>query len=343
VSHVFDSGPAGGEPYQATVRLLGRRLGVVGMAKPRDSFVHEETVSEVVPGTGPVTVSSSIHGVKAGEWSVTAELFRGLPGGSPPDRRRVAAEPLQRAAWSWRGWRASARPEAPVRTRDELTSTLARIPAVQPGSYQVMAVAAFVGGVLIALAGMSTENIALAPALGVIVAALVAGVAGAKLWYAVLHPAPWRQRLFGGWAVDGFLVVMVLAGLPLLFLSGLPVGRVMDAGAPGLFAGVAIGRIGCFLTGCCAGRCTASGWGIWSSDRRIGARRLPTQLYESAAGLAIALVSGVIVFGFHPAPEGAVFVVAWVAYLGLRQMLLRLRAERREFSWLRHRDTAGSA
>ena len=136
---------------------------------------------------------------------------------------------------------------------------------------------------------------------------------------------------------------MVLAGLPVLFLSGLPVGRVMDAGAPGLFAGVAIGRLGCFLTGCCAGRCTASAWGIWSSDRRIGARRLPTQLYESATGLAIALVSGVIVLAFHPVPEGAVFVVAWVAYLGIRQMFLRLRAERREFSWLRHREAAGPA
>ena len=80
---------------------------------------------------------------------------------------------------------------------------------------------------------------------------------------------------------------------------------------------------------CCAGRCTASRWGIWSSDRRVGARRVPTQLLESATGLAIALVTGAIVLAGRPAAGGIVFVAAFAVYAVARQVLLRLRIEQR--------------
>ncbi len=109
----------------------------------------------------------------------------------------------------------------------------------------------------------------------------------------------------------------------------------LDATAPGLFFAVAIGRVGCFLTGCCAGRCTSSRWGVWSSDRRIGARRIPAQLLESAAGLLIGLVAAWLVIGSVPVVEGLNFVAAFGVYLVVRQLLLRLRAERREYSWRR--------
>src|SRR5438445_4669709 len=92
---------------------------------------------------------------------------------------------------------------------------------------------------------------------------------------------------------------------------------------------------GCFLTGCCAGRPTRSRWGIWSSDRRIGARRIPTQLLESAAGLFLGGVGTFVVIGHVGRPDGLVFVGVFVAYFAVRQLLLRLRAERRDDSWRR--------
>lgn len=73
-----------------------------------------------------------------------------------------------------------------------------------------------------------------------------------------LTPAPWRQAILGGWAVDGFLVVAPLAAVLPLLTFNLPVGAFLDAAVPGLFFGVAIGRVGCFLTGCCAGRISSS-------------------------------------------------------------------------------------
>jgi len=58
-----------------------------------------------------------------------------------------------------------------------------------------------------------------------------------------------------------------------------------------VFVGMAIGRPGCFFAGCCSGRPTVSRWGLWSSDRRIGIRRIPIQLIEAAAALLIGVTA----------------------------------------------------
>jgi phosphatidylglycerol:prolipoprotein diacylglycerol transferase len=105
------------------------------------------------------------------------------------------------------------------------------------------------------------------------------------------------------------------------------VGPLLDASAPGLFFGLAIGRIGCFVAGCCGGRPTPSRWGLWSSDQRVGMRRIPTQLLESALALGIALLALIAVLGGSPL-HGGIFVAALAAYTLLRQGILWLRAER---------------
>jgi phosphatidylglycerol:prolipoprotein diacylglycerol transferase len=157
--------------------------------------------------------------------------------------------------------------------------------------------------------------------------AIASGLIGAKLWYAALHPT--ESIIRGGWAVDGFLIVVPVVAAVTLYLFDLPIGVVLDASTPGIFFAVAIGRVGCFFTGCCAGRCTASRWGIWSSDRRVGARRVPTQLFESGAGLLIGAMTLLLVLGEVAPIPGAVFVAAFAAYAVVRQILLRLRVEQR--------------
>jgi len=132
-----------------------------------------------------------------------------------------------------------------------------------------------------------------------------------------------------------------VVAVAMLLVFRLPVGAFLDATAPGLFVGVAIGRVGCFFAGCCAGRISRSRWGVWSSDRRVGARRVPAQLLESAAGLAIAVAAALLIFGHAVPIDGAIFVGAFAVYFLVRQALLRVRAERGAFSW-RRRSTAVS-
>ena len=285
-----------------------------------------------------MSFSSWVYGLQAGEWTVTADLIRPIEHATQPaDRwRRPGPERLSRAKWSWRRRSLTDGEANAVATRWALLAPLARIPAVIPGSFTLMGSIAIVTAITIIAALLAREGVSVASSLIVSLLALVSGLAGAKLWYAVLHPGPWRHSL-GGWSVDGFLVVAPVVAVVALLSFNLPIGAFLDAAAPGIFFAVAIGRFGCFFTGCCAGRCTRSRWGVWSSDRRVGARRVPAQLLESGSGLVIGLVSLVLVLADVFGVSGLVFVVAVVAYVIVRQFLLRVRAERREFSWRRSR------
>lgn len=336
VSHCFDAGE-GGEPYSATVRLTGRRVGVQGVRKTQDDFVQEDKVGRVIPGSGPVSISSWVYGLEPGEWTVRAELLR--PHG---DGRvgRTTAEPIGQANWSLRRWAISSGSSSPVKTRWAILAPLARIPGVIPGSWPALGALAVLVALITQAAILAHKNVAFGQPQVVFLIALASGMMAAKLWYAFLHPSPWRQAILGGWAVDGFLVVAPIVAVAMLLVFRLPVGAFLDATAPGLFVGIAIGRVGCFFAGCCAGRISRSRWGVWSSDRRVGARRVPAQLLESSAGLAIAVSAALLIFGHTVPIDGAIFVGAFAVYFVIRQGLLRVRAERREFSWRRRNAAA---
>ena len=341
VSHTFDSGEDG-EPYSATIRLTGRRVAINRLPGPQDTFVQEDRIDGIVPGTGPVSVTSWVHGLEPGDWTVSAELLRPDSGGRG---RRVAAESIPPAAWSWRRWSLAAGSRGPVHTRWALLTPLARMPGVVPGSFTVLGALGVAVALIVQCAILARENVPVSESLAVSLIALALGLLGAKVWYAVLHPGPWRRALLGGWAVDGFLVVASIVAVAVLVAFDRPIGLFLDATAPGIFLAVAIGRLGCFLTGCCAGRCTRSRWGMWSSDRdsRIGARRIPTQLLESAGGLVIGVVAGLLVLSDALGLQGAVFVAAVAAYFLVRQWILRLRAERRDYLWRRSSLVSGES
>jgi phosphatidylglycerol:prolipoprotein diacylglycerol transferase len=328
--------------------LRGQRVGANGVPRARDTFVREEAVDGIVPGSGPVSVTTVVYGLQPGDWTVTGDLIRPeahAVGREPRERwRRTPKEPLVPARWAWRKWAVSTAPAGPVHTRWAMLAPLARMPGVIPGSFTVLGALGIVAALVAQSAILARANVPVSESFAVSLIALVSGLLGAKLWYAVLHPGPWRTALLGGWAVDGFLVVASAMAVAALLAFDLPVGRFLDATAPGMFLAVAIGRLGCFATGCCAGRRTRSRWGVWSfdRDRRIGARRVPAQLLESVAGLVIGIVAGALVLSEALRLQGIVFVGAVVAYFVVRQVLLRLRAERREYLWRRSGLVSGA-
>ena len=74
VTYWFDPVPHPG-PYPVTVRFSGRRVDVKGQLQPDDRFVHDETIEEVVPGSGPISLSARVRGINAGSWAVTARML----------------------------------------------------------------------------------------------------------------------------------------------------------------------------------------------------------------------------------------------------------------------------
>jgi phosphatidylglycerol:prolipoprotein diacylglycerol transferase len=106
-------------------------------------------------------------------------------------------------------------------------------------------------GVRIGLKGSHLDNLAL------LIAAL--SLFGARFfsWWFYFPPG---SSLWGALTTSGGGMVFyggMIFGIATAFLyarlAHLPLGNVMDAGAPGLALGLAFGRIGCFMAGCCWG------------------------------------------------------------------------------------------
>ena len=160
-------------------------------------------------------------------------------------------------------------------------------------------------------------------------AALLAGILGARIGYVVLdwnyyrlHLAEIHRLDLGGMVFyTGYALGM--AGIAAAIRAfRLPFWRTVDLIIPpGAFA-EAVGRIGCFLTGCCAGNQTGLVWGVDFGD---GIRRHPTQSYESA-GLFILffLLKGM---ERRNPPPGRVLFTAFVCYGTLRFLLEFIRKD----------------
>jgi phosphatidylglycerol---prolipoprotein diacylglyceryl transferase len=310
-----------GEPFSATIRFSGRRIGVTGKPQPGDTFTQEETVAGIVPGSGPVAITAEVRGIQPGQWTVTARPVT-RPGGIPFRAYPPSSQGHgpRRVPWP-RRVAISADPTTTVHTTSLLS---ARVPGVIRYAYSSLV---FLG----VLAGLGLEALLLAgghyPVLRPILlsaAAVVAGIAGGKAWYIAVN----RGRRFDGWCVQGFITgaAAVVAAVALAG-PGVPAGVFLSAAAPALLIGMAIGRPGCFWAGCCAGRPTASQWGLWSSDRRLGCRREPTQLLEALASLVAGAAVLAIVLLDGLARSGPVALAGLAAYTLSRQFILGLRSE----------------
>ena len=121
---------------------------------------------------------------------------------------------------------------------------------------------------------------------------VLGGILGARIFYIFLMGDYFRQNPLemvmiqhGGLAWQGGLGGGLLAGIWFARHKKLPLRFLLDLCAPYIALGQSIGRIGCFLNGCCYGKRVA--WGIYFPIHE--ARLHPTQAYESA-GLFLAFL-----------------------------------------------------
>jgi phosphatidylglycerol---prolipoprotein diacylglyceryl transferase len=325
VTYWFDPVPHSG-PYPVTVRFSGRRVDVKGRLSPGDRFVQDETIEQVIPGSGPISLTARVRGINPGEWVVTACMQGSAPptrGSREQENATPAAVPLRPAARFWRRWAPSAESAEHLRT---CPTPFARVPGILPGIWGVMVMLGIAVALALQFLVISVDHLAVGPWLTMSLSATVVGIVGAKVWFIVLHR---REHRINGWCIQGFITGAILTAAILLVVLGVPAGVFLDVIVPGLLVAMAVGRVGCFFAGCCGGTPTASRWGVWSSDQRVGARRIPTQLLELVLALSLGLGVLVAILVHGPA-GGAFFVAALAAYTMGRQGLLRLRAEPRK-------------
>lgn len=157
-----------------------------------------------------------------------------------------------------------------------------------------------------------------------VAAALIGGVIGSHLLFALEDPAALRSGAYDpviflqgktevGGLIGGLLAVeFVKARLGIVVATGdllvLPLG-----------AGIAIGRIGCFLTGLSDGTAGIATSVLWGVDFGDGISRHPTQLYEIAFVVLLCLL--VTRLAPHLRLAGDAFKVFLLAYLTFRVLV----------------------
>ncbi|MBI3252095.1 MAG: prolipoprotein diacylglyceryl transferase [Candidatus Omnitrophica bacterium] len=152
----------------------------------------------------------------------------------------------------------------------------------------------------------------------------LSGLAGARLFFVAQHPGdyrlhPWRVFWIqeGGlvW-YGGFLTAVAVGALAVRARKG-SVLKWADYFSPILALGQGIGRVGCFLNGCCYGKLTGAG------------TRYPTQLYEMSLLFALAIF--LLLGSFKKHRDGQVFAAYLGGYGAIRFLVEFLRGDQELF------------
>ncbi len=182
-------------------------------------------------------------------------------------------------------------------------------------SYGTMLALAFVIGTILAAwragkAGVDRDKI-----IDLIFYILVSSLLGARSLFVALswdyyssHFLEIFQIWEGGLVFYGGLILAFVATVWFIKKNRLPFGKVVDILAPSAVLGIAIGRVGCFLNGCCWGKVSYK-WGIsfpFKDNPPVYAQQVfdnlipkdalcslpvvPAQLYESGACLIIFVI-----------------------------------------------------
>lgn len=119
---------------------------------------------------------------------------------------------------------------------------------------------------------------------------LIIGVmVGARIYYVLQHLSYYKDHLLetfyfwqGGLSMYGGVIVAFLLLLIFLRKEGKRQRwQWLDALGMGFLLGSAVGRIGCFLNGCCFGEECNLPWAVTNGFLNDGVLRHPTQIYEA--------------------------------------------------------------
>jgi phosphatidylglycerol:prolipoprotein diacylglycerol transferase len=170
-------------------------------------------------------------------------------------------------------------------------------------SYGLMVAAAFVFGLLLARRRARAQGLDPDMIIDMVFFVMLTSIAGARLTYVVAHWGYYVNdiaRAFkvwdGGLTLYGGVTTGVVVGFLFFKRRGVDPWLGVDVAAPALALGIGIGRIGCFLNGCCFGRECDLPWavtfaaGSGAANVFPGIAIHPTQIYESLAAFAVMAV-----------------------------------------------------
>lgn len=135
----------------------------------------------------------------------------------------------------------------------------------------------------------------------------------------------------GGLVFSGGVIGVILTMLWYLKKHHLSFWKIADLWAPAAAIGQGIGRIGCFMAGCCYGKPTDSALGVVFTNPHslapLNTPLHPTQLYSSISGFIIFLI--LLLIHSKKKFEGQVFLWLLVLHSTSRLIIERFRGDDR--------------
>lgn len=206
-------------------------------------------------------------------------------------------------------------------------------------SYGAMLALAFLIGISIAGRRAPSRGIEKNVIVDLALWILINSIVGARLLYIAMNWEYFQFHLWeilmvqkGGLIFYGGLIFGLLTAILFCRFKKLSFWKVADVMAPSIALGQGIGRIGCFLNGCCYGKLTDLPWGVQfppesPASAEFGPLHLvhPAQLYS--AGLDFALFFFLLWFDRRRKFDGQTFCLYVLGYAALRFGIEFLRGD----------------
>ncbi|MBU0573980.1 MAG: prolipoprotein diacylglyceryl transferase [Candidatus Margulisbacteria bacterium] len=184
-------------------------------------------------------------------------------------------------------------------------------------SYGLMIALAFAAGILIAIKAAKREGVSTEAVLDITLAVIISAIVGARIFYIIefwrdfsVDPLSMFMVWHGGLVFYGGLLFAIVAVIIASRIKNILLWKTLDIAAPAAALGYAIGRIGCFLNGCCYGVICDLPWAVKFPE--LLGRRHPTQIYASICGLLIFAV--LMYLGKRKMFNGQVFLAGVFLY-----------------------------
>jgi len=195
-------------------------------------------------------------------------------------------------------------------------------------AYPVFVLLALLSGIFVYLIELRRDRIESANALYIAIFAIVGGIIGSKLpiiliyWHELNSSPNSLDVLVSGRTIVGGLIGGALGTFLAKKLFHIK-ERLGNQIAIPVAVGMAVGRVGCLLRGCCYGQATSLPWGIDLGDHIA---RHPTQLYEML--FDILLVFYLAWRKKQGVEAGELFKIFLNGYLSFRFFLEFIRVEK---------------
>ena len=213
---------------------------------------------------------------------------------------------------------------------------------IAPPTYGFLLAAAFLMALAVAVRQARRAGVDSSTITDLWIASLLSGVIGAKLLlyaleidYYIANPMAILTTLRSAGVFYGGLLGAIGVCVVIVYRRGLDGWLIADVTAPALVLGHAIGRWGCFASGCCYGIPTTLPWGVTFTQERaheytgvpLDEVLHPTQLYLSLANLALFPI--LLMVATRKKFKGQVFLLYLILYSILRGWIESYRGDPR--------------